>query len=309
MKCFLYSYFLFLCLLFSLEKSYGFEGRKIAENHHSHTIEVSSLLPSASCKSPTKVLSNNDTKASLKVVHKHGPCSTLNQDKTIAAPTDTEILLQDQSRVKSIHSRLSNPKTLGGNNVKVIDATTIPASIGSGSYIVTVGLGTPQKQLSLIFDTGSDITWTQCQPCARSCYKQQEQIFDPSQSTSYTNISCSSPVCSSLTSATGNTPGCASSTCVYGIKYVDSSFSKGFFGAEKLTLTPTDAFSNIYFGCGQDNQGDFGGSAGLLGLGRDKLSVVSQTAQKYNKIFSYCLPSSSSSTGFLTFGGSASNEC
>ncbi|KAJ6295319.1 hypothetical protein OIU78_023358 [Salix suchowensis] len=258
------------------------------------------------CCCQISVLSNNDTKASLKVVHKHGPCSTLNQDKTIAAPTDTEILLQDQSRVKSIQSRLSNPKTSGGNDVKVIDATTIPAkdgeAIGSASYIVTVGLGTPQKQLSLIIDTGSDITWTQCQPCARSCYKQQEKIFDPSQSTSYTNISCSSPVCSSLTSATGNDPGCDSSTCVYAIQYGDSSFTIGFFGAEKLTLTPTDAFNNIYFGCGQNNQGLFGGTAGILGLGRDKLSVVSQTANKYNKIFSYCLPSSSSSTGFLTFG-------
>ncbi|KAG5225160.1 nucleoid DNA-binding family protein [Salix suchowensis] len=312
MKCFLYAPFLCLCLLFSLEKSYGFEGRKIAENHHSHTIELSSLLPSTSCKSPTKVLSNNDTKASLKVVHKHGPCSKLNQDKTIAAPTPAEILLQDQSRVKSIHSRLSNPKTSGGNDVKGIDATTVPAKdgsvIGSGSYIVTVGLGTPQKELSLIFDTGSDITWTQCQPCARSCYKQQEQIFDPSQSTSYTNISCSSPICSSLTSATGNTPRCDSSTCVYESQYVDSSFSEGFFGAEKLALTSTDAFNNIYFGCGQNNQGLFGGSAGILGLGRHKLSLVSQTAQKYNKMFSYCLPSSSSSTGFLTFGGSASKN-
>ncbi|KAJ6758706.1 ASPARTYL PROTEASE FAMILY PROTEIN putative-RELATED [Salix koriyanagi] len=306
MKCFLYAPFLCLCLLFSLEKSYGFEGRENAENHHSHTIETSSLFPSTSCKSSTKILSNNDTKASLKVVHKHGPCSTLNQDKTIAAPTDTEILLQDQSRVKSIHSRLSNRKTSGGNDVKVIDATTIPAKdgsvIGSASYIVTVGLGTPQKKLSLLLDTGSDFTWTQCQPCARSCYKQKEQIFDPSQSTSYTNISCSSPVCSSLTSATGNDPGCDSSTCVYAIQYGDSSFTIGFFGAEKLTLTSTDAFSNIYFGCGQNNQGLFGGSAGILGLGRDKLSVVSQTANKYNKIFSYCLPSSSSSTGFLTFG-------
>ncbi|KAJ6732189.1 ASPARTYL PROTEASES [Salix purpurea] len=312
MKCFLYAHFICLWLLFSLEKSYGFEGRKIAENHHSHTIELSSLLPSTSCKSPTKALSSNDTKASLKVVHKHGPCSKLNQDKTIAAPTPTEILLQDQSRVKSIHSRLSNPKTSGENDVKVIDATTIPAKdgsvVGSGSYIVTVGLGTPQKELSLIFDTGSDITWTQCQPCATICYKQMEQIFDPSQSTSYTNISCSSSICSSLTSATGITPGCASSTCVYGIQYGDSSFSVGFFGAEKLTLTPTEAFNNIYFGCGQNNQGLFGGSAGILGLGRHKLSVVSQTAQKYNKIFSYCLPSSSSSTGFLTFGGSASKN-
>ena len=164
--------------------------------------------PHIICCCPISVLSNNDNKASLKVVHKHGPCSKLSQDKTIAAPTHTEILLQDQSRVKSIHSRLSNPKPSGGNDVKVIDATTIPAKdgsvVGSGNYIVTVGLGTPLKELSLIFDTGSDITWTQCQPCARSCYKQKEQIFDPSQSTSYTNISCSSSICSSLTSATGD---------------------------------------------------------------------------------------------------------
>ncbi|KAB5513803.1 hypothetical protein DKX38_027709 [Salix brachista] len=130
-------------------------------------------------------------------------------------------------------------------------------------------------------------------------------------------------ISASLTSATGddlrafnlvsfdnirNTPRCDSSTCVYESQYVDSSFSVGFFGAEKLTLTSTDAFNNIYFGCGQNNQGLFGGSAGILGLGRHKLSLVSQTAQKYNKIFSYCLPYSSSSTGFLTFGGSASKN-
>ncbi|CAN1783096.1 Aspartyl protease family protein At5g10770, partial [Linum perenne] len=93
----------------------------------------------------------------------------------------------------------------------------------------------------------------------------------------------------------GNTPGCSSSTCVYGIQYGDSSFSVGFFGTEKLSLTSTN------------NQGNFGGAAGLLGLGRDKLSLVSQTSEKYNKIFSYCLPSTSSSTGFLSFGTTPSS--
>ncbi|CAK7354016.1 unnamed protein product [Dovyalis caffra] len=311
MRCFLYAYFLCLCLLFSLEKGCAFEGRKIAESQHSHTIEVSSLFPSTSCKASTKDL-NSKNKASLKVVHKHGPCSELYQDKPNAAPTHTEILLQDQTRVNSIHSRLSNSRTSGGNDMKVTDSTTVPAkdgsSVGAGNYVVTVGLGTPKKELSLIFDTGSDITWTQCQPCVKSCYRQKEQIFDPTKSTSYANISCSSPVCNSLNSATGNTPGCASSTCVYGIQYGDSSFSVGFFGTEKLTLTSDDAFEKVYFGCGQNNQGLFGGSAGLLGLGRDQLSIVSQTASKYKKIFSYCLPSSSSSTGFLTFGGLASKS-
>ena len=63
-------------------------------------------------------------------------------------------------------------------------------------------------------------------------------------------------------------------------------------------------FNNFLFGCGQNNQGLFVGAAGLLGLGRDKLSLPSQTASKYNNFFSYCLPSSSSSTGFLTLGKS-----
>ena len=100
----------------------------------------------------------------------------------------------------------------------------------------------------------------------------------------------------------GNSPSCSSTACVYGIQYGDSSFSVGFFAKETLTLTPTDVFDSFLFGCGQNNQGLFEGAAGLLGLGRDKLSLPSQTALKYNKFFSYCLPSSASSTGFLTFG-------
>ncbi|KDP33485.1 hypothetical protein JCGZ_07056 [Jatropha curcas] len=310
----------FLCqwLLFASfnPKAFAFasEGvRKVSEENlktnlfhqqHTHTIQLSSLLPSASCKPSTSKGAEN--KASLKVVHKHGPCFELNQEKS-RIPTHEQILQKDQSRVNSIHSKLSNYN----NDPKVTDSTTLPAkdgsTVGSGNYIVSVGLGTPAKYLSLIFDTGSDLTWTQCQPCLRSCYQQKEPIFDPSSSTSYSNISCGSTLCNSLASATGNTVSC-SSACIYGIQYGDSSFSVGYFGKERLTLTSSDVFENFYFGCGQNNQGLFGGSAGLLGLGRDKLSLVSQTAEKYNKIFSYCLPSSSSSTGFLTFGGSPSQS-
>ncbi|XP_021670225.2 aspartyl protease family protein At5g10770-like [Hevea brasiliensis] len=301
-----------LCLLFSLNKGCAlFQGRKLTERsqlpHHSHTIQVSSLFPSGSCKPSTAEVV--EKKTSLKVVHKHGPCLQLNQGKAGGkAPNHTEILLQDESRVESIQSKL-----WGRRDVKVTDsAATLPAkdgkSIGAANYIVTVGLGTPKRDLSLIFDTGSDLTWTQCEPCVRSCYEQQDPIFNPSQSTSYTNISCGSSLCDSLASATGHTLKCASSTCVYGIQYGDSSFSVGFFGKETLTLSPSDVFHNFYFGCGQNNQGLFRGSAGLLGLGRDPLSLVSQTAGKYNKIFSYCLPSSASSTGFLTFGGSPSKS-
>lgn len=272
-----------------------------------HTIQVSSLLPESSCKSSLTPQQDDDKRSKLRVVHKHGPCNQLVQDKA-NAPTHEQILLRDQSRVKSIQSRFSKTtSTITSETNRVRDSkANLPAlsgsTVGAGNYIVTVGLGTPKKDLSLIFDTGSDLTWTQCEPCVKYCYKQKEPTFNPSLSASYTNISCSSSLCSALISATGNTPGCTSSTCVYGIQYGDSSFSVGFFGKEKLTLTSTEAFDNFLFGCGQNNQGLFGGAAGLLGLGRDKLSLVQQTASKYGKYFSYCLPSSSSSTGHLTFG-------
>lgn len=275
--------------------------------HHTHTLQLTSLLsPPDSCNPSPK----GDKKLgnSLEVRHRHGPCSPLNTDKS-SGPTHAEILEADQARVESIKARVK-PKLTMVNTDRIghKKAVGLPAksgsTIGSGNFIVTLGLGTPRKDLSLIFDTGSDFTWTQCAPCSKSCYKQKEAVFDPSASSTYSNITCSSSLCSDVRSATSTDPGCTASTCVYGIQYGDSSFSVGFFAKDTLSLgsSSSDTLPNFLFGCGENNQGLFGGSAGLFGLGRNKLSAVSQTASKYGSYFSYCLPSKSTSTGHLTFG-------
>ncbi|KAB2027879.1 hypothetical protein ES319_D05G063200v1 [Gossypium barbadense] len=297
------SLFFLLLIIFcsSCKTTFAFQGTKSKSFHH--ILHLNSLLQSAACNSSTQGLHHQ--KSSLQVVHKHGPCSPLHLDRAKTPPTHAETFFQDEGRVRYIQSRLAN-KSGCKADVKVTDVANLPAKdgrvVGSGNYIVTVGIGTPKKQLSLIFDTGSDITWTQCEPCLGFCYHQRDAKFDPSVSSTYSNVSCNSVQCSSLLSATGYLPLCSLSTCVYRIQYGDSSFSTGFFAKERLTLTPFDVFDNFLFGCGQNNQGLFGGAAGLLGLGRDQLSLPSQTARKYNKIFSYCLPSSSSSIGFLTLG-------
>lgn len=77
-----------------------------------------------------------------------------------------------------------------------------------------------------------------------------------------------------------------------------------YFSKDRLTLTQSDVIDNFLFGCGQNNGGLFSGAAGLLGLGRNEVSIVEQAADKYNRLFSYCLPSTTSSTGYLTFGHS-----
>ncbi|PIN13917.1 Aspartyl protease [Handroanthus impetiginosus] len=248
---------------------------------------------------------SNKRQSTLEVYHRYGPCSQLGQDKAnpTTIPSLSEILMNDEFHVKSIQAQVNpNSNTKNLNDKKANLPVQSGRSLDTGNYIVTIGLGTPKKTLSFAFDTGSDLTWTQCEPCAGSCYEQQEPIFNPSTSTTYSNVSCSSAQCSQLLSATGNKPGCtSSSTCIYEILYGDLSSSVGFLSKDKLTIT-RDTFPNFLFGCGQDNEGLFGKTAGILALGRNPISIISQTAQKYGKYFSYCLPSTSSQTGYLTLG-------
>ncbi|KAK3420936.1 hypothetical protein EUGRSUZ_G01615 [Eucalyptus grandis] len=279
----------FLCLLCLSEKACVVHGADEI------TLPVSSLFPSPNCKAST-----TNGSSTLKLVHKHGPCSPLFNGELA---NYTQFLLEDSARAKWIRSQFSGTNT--ANDLKG-SAVSVQAKYGPGgeSYLVTIGLGTPKKDLTLLFDTGSALTWTQCEPCIGSCYNQTEAIFDPSQSSSYANTSCSSPSCSQLPSGTGGRqPGCIDSTCVYDQRYGDrESFTMGFFATETLTLSPTDVISGFQFGCGQNNQGNFKEFAGLLGLARDRISLVEQSATKYGRSFSYCLPPSISSTGYLTFG-------
>ncbi|XP_054820096.1 aspartyl protease family protein At5g10770-like [Prosopis cineraria] len=214
-----------------------------------HRIPLSSLFPSSSCSSPPQGGSKN---GSMEVVHKHGPCSKLKQPSSSSSSSSlviphSKILKQDEARVRAINNMLSKIK----NHCQEAETsmTQVPARsgipLGSENYYVTVRLGTPERDLSLEFDTGSDLTWTQCKPCAGSCYSQKDPIFDPSQSSSYFNVPCNSSLCSHLSSS------CYSPTraCFYGIRYGDGSFTIGSYAKETLTISPNDVFQNFLFGC------------------------------------------------------------
>ncbi|KAL3637552.1 hypothetical protein CASFOL_018720 [Castilleja foliolosa] len=82
--------------------------------------------------------------------------------------------------------------------------------------------------------------------------------------------------------------------CDYELYYHEEVVNTGTLS--RLNLTH---FSGFVFGCGHGQQRIFGyGVDGVLGLGSGKLSFMSQTNHTR---FSYCLPSNSSSTGYLTF--------
>ncbi|GER44490.1 eukaryotic aspartyl protease family protein [Striga asiatica] len=86
------------------------------------------------------------------------------------------------------------------------------------------------------------------------------------------------------------------------VTYGDGSVTTGYLDKDKLTIAPSKAFSDFAFGCSLFTQGLWGLEAGLVGLGKGPISLVSQTAKKYGGCFSYCLQTTSSSKGFLLLG-------
>lgn len=193
-------------------------------------------------------------------------------------------LSRDQARVNSIlSSSVRRPEQLQSPIISGIRQ-------GSGEYFARVGVGRPAKDFFLAIDTGSDVSWLQCNPCS-DCYQQTDPIYDPSASSTYNPLSCDSQQCNAL-----QISACRTDTCLYQVSYGDGSYTVGDFATDTISFGSSGSVPGVAFGCGHDNEGLFSGAAGLLGLGGGKLSLPSQIRATS---FSYCLvnrDSSSSST-------------
>ncbi|CAM6117674.1 unnamed protein product [Calypogeia fissa] len=67
---------------------------------------------------------------------------------------------------------------------------------GSGEYFMDFYVGTPPRHFSVIIDTGSDLTWVQCDPCSL-CYHQDGPVFQPNMSSTYEGLTCNAENCKS----------------------------------------------------------------------------------------------------------------
>ncbi|KAF8669131.1 hypothetical protein HU200_051457 [Digitaria exilis] len=207
-----------------------------------------------------------------------------------------------------------------------------------GEYLMTLAIGTPPLSYPAIADTGSDLIWTQCAPCGDQCFNQSTPLYNPANSTTFSNLPCDSPlsICAaaSLTECVCRSgfyfpnrdleppasaarfdwlagPNRSNRTGSrrlrkpwwrYNYTY-GTGWTSGVQGFETFTF---DSFPGIAFGCSNASSGHyFNGSSGLVGLGRGSLSLVSQLGADK---FSYCLTPSqdTNSTSTLLLGPSAS---
>ncbi|PAN24551.1 hypothetical protein PAHAL_4G232500 [Panicum hallii] len=269
---------------------------------------ASQSQPSA-CSSVSHVTSDDPNRASVPLAHRHGPCAPASVASG-GEPSLAERLRRDLARRRHIIRKASGRTVTLSDAAGVSIPTSLGAAVDSLEYVVTLGLGTPAVQQTVLIDTGSDLSWVQCKPCDSSaCYPQKDPLFDPSASSTYAPVTCGADACKAL--ADGYDAGCTNSTgtplCQYGIEYGNRDTTVGVYSTETLTLRPGVAVRNFSFGCGLRQRGTFDKYDGLLGLGGAPESLVSQTAGTYGGAFSYCLPPWNSTTGFLALGAPSNN--
>ncbi|XP_040381003.1 aspartyl protease family protein At5g10770-like [Oryza brachyantha] len=263
----------------------------------------------------------NSSGVHLTLHHPQSPCSPAPLPFNLPF---SAVVTHDEARVAHLASRLASnddassrrptsslPLLHGGHrknkaSVAASLASSVPltpgASVGVGNYVTRLGLGTPATSYVMVVDTGSSLTWLQCSPCSVSCHRQAGPVFDPRASGTYAAVQCGSSECGELQTATLNPSACSrSNVCIYQASYGDSSYSVGYLSKDTVSFG-SGYFPDFYYGCGQDNEGLFGRSAGLIGLAKNKLSLFYQLAPSLGYAFSYCLPTSSAAAGYLSIG-------
>ncbi|XP_060182546.1 aspartic proteinase CDR1-like isoform X1 [Lycium barbarum] len=197
---------------------------------------------------------------------------------------------------------------------KKLDALQSTIAPMRGEYFTKISIGTPPIDMLAIVDTGSDLTWTQCEPCV-TCFRQLVPIFYPYNSSTYRTVGCNDKACQEIRPSTTT---CKSNICNYEQTYEDQTYSIGDLSIETFTFTSTSGENiyvpNIVFGCGHvNNETSFNNyTSGMMGLGGGRVSIVNQMNQEIKGKFSYCLiplldssPTNSNATSHIYFGDSA----
>ncbi|KAF5204700.1 Aspartic proteinase cdr1, partial [Thalictrum thalictroides] len=196
---------------------------------------------------------NNDISFSVDLIHRDSVESPLYN------PLDTHYDRMNKAIQRSI-SGINRFKPSSSSSKSLSHAQPI-VTPDRGEYLMNISIGTPPVVFLGIIDSGSDIIWTQCEPC-EYCFNQTIPIFNPNESSTYADGS-------------GTTGNLATETLT-----MQSSSSRK--GSVKLP--------KIVFGCGHWNNGTFNGNgSGLVGFGGGPGSFVTQLGSKIEGKFSYCL--------------------
>ncbi|KAL9315457.1 hypothetical protein ACSQ67_016458 [Phaseolus vulgaris] len=171
------------------------------------------------------------------------------------------------------------------------------------SLTISITVGTPPQNVSMVIDTGSELSWLHCNNTNTNPLI-PDPFFNPNISSTYSPISCSSSTCTTRTRDFPIPASCDSNNlCHATLSYADASSSEGNLASDTLGFG-SSVNPGVIFGCMNStyttNSESDSNTTGLLGMNLGSLSLVSQL--KTPK-FSYCI-SGSDFSGILLLGES-----
>ncbi|KAK7247612.1 hypothetical protein RIF29_42498 [Crotalaria pallida] len=172
-----------------------------------------------------------------------------------------------------------------------------------GFYNVTVNIGQPPRPYFLDVDTGSDLTWLQCDAPCSHCSETPHPLYRPSNDL----VPCKDPICASLQKT--DDYNCEDpNQCDYELEYADHYSSLGVLVKDVFLLNFTNEIQlkvRMALGCGYDQifpASSYHPLDGMLGLGRGKSSLISQLNSQglIRNVVGHCL--SALGGGYIFFG-------
>ncbi|CAI9115404.1 OLC1v1016303C1 [Oldenlandia corymbosa var. corymbosa] len=192
-----------------------------------------------------------------------------------------------------------NNKNLASSVIFPVTGNVYP----DGYFHVTLSIGQPPKPYSVDIDTGSDITWLQCDAPCTKCIPAPHTPYKPRKNL----VACEDPLCVSIQPSNYE---CESQDqCDYEIEYADSGSSMGVLVQDVFSLKFTNgsiSAPRLAFGCGYHQEVPdsihMPYTDGVLGLGTGKSSILYQLHNSgvIRNVVGHCL--SVHGGGFLFFG-------
>ncbi|XP_022875893.1 aspartic proteinase Asp1-like [Olea europaea var. sylvestris] len=174
-----------------------------------------------------------------------------------------------------------------------------------GYYYVTINVGQPPKSYFLDIDTGSDLTWLQCDAPCTKCTPSPHSLYKPNKNL----ITCEHPLCVSLRGPGNHNCETTDEQCDYEVNYADLGSSLGVLVMDSFPFRFTNGSvlaPRLSFGCGYNQEVPNSihppYTDGVLGLGSGKASIVAQLSEMglTRNVVGHCL--SGQGGGFLFFG-------